>query len=95
MHQLNANVISNVVNIKSSCFIFHLRMKHNLKHYVTKFFPKQFIIMSINCFNHLIGFFNKIFSNTLVGLFSVPRTSSFTTKYFHNQTKVIEIIFCF
>lgn len=76
VNELCADVVGHAADVESARLILQLRVENDLQEHVAEFLSEQFRVLGINRFDDFVGFLDKIVSDTLVGLFDVPRATA-------------------
>ena len=79
-NQFFTDLVADVIECERACFFFYSAVKNDLKKDIAEFFSEKLGILEVDSLDSLTGLFNKIASYRFMGLFSVPRTATFSAK---------------
>ena len=90
--KLFAHAVGGIVQIKTSGFLLHLRVKNDLEQYISQFFLQMIGISFIYSLSYLVGFFQEVTAAALVGLLGVPGASPGAAQDGHDVLQVTDVI---
>ena len=94
-HQLLSHAVHHVICGETALLLFHHGMEHHLKQNIPQFLAHTGGVIPVNGVQRLVGLFQKIPADGLMGLLAVPRTALGGTQQVHDGEKILPPIALF
>ena len=85
----------NIIKIKRSALIRHLRMEHHLQQEVPQFHQHLAVIARLDGVDEFVHFLHRVQPDALMVLFLIPRTSIRRAQTRHNRAQFLNRLFLF
>ena len=92
---LEIHAVHHVICGETALLLFHHGMEHHLKQNVSQFLAHTGDVVPVNGVQRLVGLFQKIPADGLMGLLAVPRTALRGAQQVHDGEKILPPIALF